>query len=141
MNLAQWLTRRAAATPERPALFDGHELVANYRAFDARARGLAAWLQDQGVQPGDRVGIFMKNVPDYLIVFYGIWMAGAAVVPINAKLHGREAAFIIEDAGIDLVFASDSLATALSRANVQARSIVTPKAASLKPESRDSHRV
>ncbi len=126
MNLAHWLARRAIMTPERPALYHGCDMIADYGAFDARARAVAAWMQGQGVQPGDRIGIFMKNVPEYLVVFYGIWMAGAAVVPINAKLHGREAAFIIEDAGIELVFATDALAVTLNDADVQARCIVTP---------------
>lgn len=58
------------------------------------------------VRPGDRVAIFMQNCPEYLIIFYGIWYAGAAVVPINAKLHGREAAYILQNAGAMVVFAS-----------------------------------
>lgn len=128
MNLAHWLVRRAAMSGDWPALYHGQEMVADYGAFDARARAVAAWIQAHGIQSGDRVGIFMKNVPEYLIVFYGIWMAGAAVVPINAKLHGREAAFIIADAGIDLVFASDELADALREAEVSAQVIIAPGA-------------
>lgn len=128
MNLAHWLVRRAALSPDRSALFSGQDEVADYAAVEARARAVAGWLQAQGVKPGDRVGIFMKNVPDYLIVFYGIWMAGAAVVPINAKLHGREAAFIVEDAGVALIFASELLAQDLAAADVQARVIVAPGA-------------
>lgn len=45
----------------------------------------------------------MKNCPEYLIAFYGVWMAGAVAVPINAKLHPKEAAWIIEDSGAGLV--------------------------------------
>ncbi|MGJ8628388.1 MAG: AMP-binding protein [Sulfitobacter sp.] len=126
MNLAQWLVRRAAMSPDRPALFLGLNQVADYAEFEARARAVAAWLHGQGVVPGDRVGIFMKNVPEYLMVFYGIWMAGAAVVPINAKLHGREAAYIIDDAGIDLVFASAELAEGLTQADISAQMIIAP---------------
>lgn len=129
MNLAQWLVRRAAMSPDRPALFLGRDQVADYAEFEARARAVAAWLQTQGVTPGDRIGIFMKNVPEYLMVFYGIWMAGAAVVPINAKLHGREAAYIIGDAGIDLVFASAELAEGLTQADVSAQVMIAPGAA------------
>ncbi len=73
-------------------MFLGQEMVADYADFNARALRVAGWVQARGGIPGDRVAIFMKNVPEYLVAFYGIWMAGAAAVPINAKLHGRGAA-------------------------------------------------
>ncbi|MBV1867056.1 MAG: AMP-binding protein [Marinosulfonomonas sp.] len=106
MNLANWLQRTAVKTPDRAALFFGTELVADYGTFNADAASVAAALQARGIGPGDRVAIFMKNVPDYLIVEYAAWYAGAAVVPINAKLHAREAAWIIEDSGATVVFAT-----------------------------------
>lgn len=113
MNLALWLARSAQAGPRRPALFAGQVEVADYGTFDAQARAVAAWLIGQGVGPGDRIALFMKNTPDYLIIFYGIWYAGAAVVPINAKLHAREAAYILEDSGARIVFCSPGLETGL----------------------------
>ncbi len=115
MNLSHWLIRTAALAPSRPALFSGARMVADYAGFEAQARRVAGWLQGQGVAPGDRVAIYMKNAPEYLIVLYGIWIAGAAVVPVNAKLHGREAAFILADAGAKLVFASAKEADALAK--------------------------
>lgn len=126
MNLAHWLARRAALDTGRPALFAGRDAVADYGDFDARARAVAGWLHARGVMPGDRVALFMKNVPEYLIVFYGIWYAGAAVVPINAKLHGREAAFILADSGTDHVFATQDLAEALTEAEVACQITVVP---------------
>ncbi|MFT6088943.1 class I adenylate-forming enzyme family protein [Sulfitobacter sp.] len=115
MNLAHWLARSAQAGGDRPALFSGETQVATYAEFDAAARAVAGWLQAQGVKSGDRVAIFMKNTPDYLIVFYGIWYAGAAVVPINAKLHSREADFIVNDSGARFVFASGGLAEGMGQ--------------------------
>lgn len=120
MNIALWLAQTAAHTPERPALFRGVEQVADYAAFYGRARSVAGWLKAKGVQPGDRVAIFMANVPEYLILFYGIWIAGAAAVPINAKLHGREAAFILGDAGAKIAFVSNKLAAGLVEAEASA---------------------
>lgn len=113
MNLSNWLARIAQIAPDRPALFLGPTLVENYAGFHRKAAQIAAWLMAQGVQPGDRVALFMKNVPDYLIVQYGAWYAGAAVVPINAKLHAREAAWIIEDAGAQICFTSPELVQGL----------------------------
>lgn len=116
MNISTWLARRAQLDPDRPALFHGGELLATYRHFHAAALRVAGGLVGRGIRPGDRVGLFMKNVPDYLIAEYGAWYAGAAIVPINAKLHPREAEFILSDSGADLVFATSDLAQDLAAA-------------------------
>ena len=104
MNIAHWLERSAIRWPDRPALLHGTETRADYAAFHARATALAAHLQARGLGPGDRVGLFAKNTPDYLTALCAAWTLGAAVVPINNKLHPREAAWILQDAGAALVF-------------------------------------
>ncbi|MGJ8557568.1 MAG: AMP-binding protein [Sulfitobacter geojensis] len=121
MNLSHWLIRAAERTPTAPALFKGTQMVADYAGFADQAQKVAGWLTAQGVAPGDRVAIFMKNMPEFLVVLYGIWSAGAAAVPINAKLHGREAAFIVQDADAKLVFASGVQAATLRTHAPQAR--------------------
>jgi long-chain acyl-CoA synthetase len=92
MNIALWLDRSAAVMGARPALMHGTAVVADYATLGRRASGLAAALAARGVAPGDRVGVFAKNLPDYLTCLFGIWRAGAAAVPVNAKLHPKEAA-------------------------------------------------
>ncbi|MDP2119855.1 MAG: AMP-binding protein [Hoeflea sp.] len=105
MNLAEWLVRTARRHPDRPALFSGEDPVATYGDFARHAAQIGAGLRARaGVLPGDRVAIFMKNSPAYLELLYGIWFCGAVAVPINAKLHPREAAFIIADSGSRVVF-------------------------------------
>ena len=123
MNLAVWLQRMAAAEGARPALYLGRKQVADYAGFHARAAAVAGWLRGQGLQPGDRVGIFMKNCPDYLIALYGIWYAGAAAVPINAKLHGKEAEFILQNSGARLVFTSPGLTEAVAATEAAVRCV------------------
>ncbi|MEM9576601.1 MAG: AMP-binding protein [Pseudomonadota bacterium] len=110
MNLANWLKRSAQIAPDRSALFLGRDCVASYATLWQDACAVASWLRAEGITAGDRVAIFMKNAPDYLTVFYGIWIAGGVVVPINAKLHPREALYILENSGSALVFASPDLA-------------------------------
>lgn len=116
MNLALWLERTAAVSGDRPALLHGETVVADYATFHARAAALGAALGREGVKPGDRVALFMKNCPDYLVILYGIWIAGAAAVPINAKLHAKEAAFIIENAGAAPGFVTPDLGPSLAEA-------------------------
>jgi long-chain acyl-CoA synthetase len=115
MNMALWLERTAQVMGDRPALMHGKEVVAQYATFARRSAGLAQCLGNKGVVPGDRVGLFAKNVPDYLTCLYAIWHAGAAAVPINAKLHPREAAWILVDAGARTCFVTDDLSDGLAQ--------------------------
>ncbi|WP_407495940.1 class I adenylate-forming enzyme family protein [Pseudooceanicola sp. MF1-13] len=114
MNPAEWLHRAATRWSDRPALFTGEDLVARYADFDRAAASIGAALLAQGVAPGDRVAVFMANRVEYLIALYGIWYAGAVAVPINAKLHPKEAAWIIDHSGATRVITDDSLGAELS---------------------------
>ena len=114
MNLASWLMRTAQVSGDQPALFHGTDQIANYAELANMVQSCAAWLQDNGVASGDHIGIFMKNTPEYLVVFYGIWAAGAVAVPINGKLHPKEADWILENAEAKFVFCCDGLGAALS---------------------------
>ncbi len=114
MNLAEWLARTARVAPDAPALLAGEAVVADYREFARRAATIGSALsRGHGIQPGDRVALFMSNRTQYLEALYGAWFAGAGVVPINAKLHPKEAAFITEDAEAAVVFLSDDVGDAL----------------------------
>ncbi|MGG7565091.1 class I adenylate-forming enzyme family protein [Rhodovulum sp. DZ06] len=116
MNPALWLVRTAALRPEAPALLRGAKQVADYETFAARALSIGAALAARGVVPGDRVAVVMKNRVEYLEAMYGIWAAGAAAVPVNAKLHAKEAAWIAAHAGAGVAFVSEELTEELSAA-------------------------
>lgn len=113
MNLAHWLERTAQIQGDRPAIFQGDMLRCTYGQFDRQVKGLAGALAGQGIGPGDRVALFMKNCPEYLLGFFAVWAAGGCVVPINAKLHPKEAAFILHDSGAKLAFVTPDLAGGL----------------------------
>jgi len=104
MNLALWLARSAQRYGDRTAVGRGRQAWCSYAELARRAAQLAAWLHGQGVAPGDRVGLFLTNRPEYLVMLWGVWWAGAAAVPINAKLHPREAAWILQHSGARLAF-------------------------------------
>ncbi|MGR7996485.1 AMP-binding protein [Xanthobacter sp. ZOL 2024] len=114
MNVARWLLASAHLHPEAPALLCGTTVEADYATFARRAAAIArALTTTYGVVPGDRIGVFMTNRTRYLECLYGIWWAGAAAVPVNAKLHGREAAWIFANAETRLAFAADHTLEAL----------------------------
>ncbi len=99
MSLAHLLLRRAREHPDRIAVFHGTTPWATHREWAARSAGLAARLREAGLRPGDRVLLFMRNHPRYLELMWAAWWAGLVVVPINAKLHAREAEWIVANAG------------------------------------------
>ena len=103
MNPADWLVQAARKAPGDPALFGGAACLADQAGFAGRVAHYAGRLRAAGVGRGDRVVIFAANAPEWLVALFGIWWAGAAAVPVNAKLHPSEAAWIAADAGARLV--------------------------------------
>lgn len=98
MNLAHLLQRQALVAAERPAIFEGTKCVATHGQWASRCQHLAAQFQAAGLVPGDRIALFMRNHVRYLEVMFAAWWAGLVVVPINAKLHLREAQWIVDNA-------------------------------------------
>jgi len=114
MNIANWLAATARLSPLAPALLTGTRVDADYACFARRAAAIARHLREErGCAPGDRVGLFMENSTRYLECLYGIWWAGCAAVPANAKLHAREARWIFEDSGARVVFSAGEHARAI----------------------------
>lgn len=69
-----------------------------FRELARRVEARANWLNTAGVKRGDRVILFMGNCPEFVEHFYAALWAGAVVVPVNAKLHAKELAVIVDDA-------------------------------------------
>jgi hypothetical protein len=113
MNIAQLLLRAARVHPQRPALALGDRVLATYAELAQRVAQLAGGLAAR-LQPNDRVGLVMKNCPQYLELLFACWHAGLIAVPINAKLHPKELEFILADSGARLCFATADLYPAVS---------------------------
>ena len=89
----------------------------SYARLAADAASLARGLRGKlGLAPGDRVALVMANAPEYAEVLLGAWWAGLAAVPVNAKLHPREVAFILENSGAKAVFATPDWIAGLAEA-------------------------
>src|SRR5689334_18549612 len=97
-NLAVILSESAHAVPDKPVtVFDGGQLT--YGQLDQASDRLAANLAAAGIGPGDRVALQLPNIPQFLISYFGILKAGAAVVPLNVLLRAPEIAYHLEDSG------------------------------------------
>lgn len=98
MNLAHLLHRAAKHWAERPALSVGDTVRLTYGQCGDRVPRLAAGLIRAGnLTPGDRVVLLLKNSPEYWELLFALWHAGLAAVPVNAKLHAREVAWILDN--------------------------------------------
>jgi long-chain acyl-CoA synthetase len=104
LNLASLLTESAARAPQSPAIRLG-EVELGYGELDDRSARLATLLRERGLEPGDRVGVMLPNVPEFPVAYYGVLRAGLVVVPMNVLLKRREIAFYLEDSGAKLLLA------------------------------------
>ncbi len=111
MSEAKWLNRIAKIYPDAPALALGDDVAADFARLANDAAAIAKGLIAEGQRPGARIAIFAGNTPNYITALYGIWWAGMAAVPINAKLHGDEVAFILDNAKISHIFTNQATAT------------------------------
>src|SRR3954454_22173610 len=113
-NLASILTESAQRNSEAIALkLDDAEL--SYGLLDDGSARVAALLADKGVEPGDRVGIMLPNVPYFAIVYYGVLRAGGIVVPMNVLLKAREVKFYLSDPEAKVLFAWHDFAEAAEK--------------------------
>jgi len=120
MNYAALIAKAARLWGENPAISKGSKTVLSFRQLIDRAGRIGASLREvHGLKPGERVGFFMKNVPEYFEAWLGAWQAGLAAVPINAKLHPKEVAFILDHSGARALFATDDLAASLGDAKAE----------------------
>jgi long-chain acyl-CoA synthetase len=101
--LFHFLEEAARKYPDRACtIFKG--AVISYKEMNAQTDAMAAALVEMGVKKGDRVGIFMPNLPQFVIAFYGILKAGAAVVAVNPTYPVDEIIMPVNDANIEVMF-------------------------------------
>src|SRR5688500_13775470 len=103
-NFAQALSRAAEADPDHIAV-KLDELARNYGALNHAASLAAGLLKSKGIEPGDRVGMQLPNVPYFPAIYYGALRIGAVVVPMNPLLKDREVAYHLKDSEAKLLFA------------------------------------
>ncbi len=108
MNTSELLARNARKYSERPALiFMGEEM--SYQTLNEQVTRLASSLQNQGIGKGDKVILFLPNVPEFAISYFAVHRLGAITVPVNARLTHTELAFIIEHSEAKAFIAHDLL--------------------------------
>ncbi len=103
------LAHSACEFPDRVACVHLHRTT-TYAELAEQARRTARMLVRLGVRPGDRVGILLPNVPEFLSTINGIWMAGAAAVAISPLSVAEEVSALVAATGCRVAVALDVLA-------------------------------
>lgn len=99
LTLGALLRRSAAESSDADALVFPDRRLHHYE-LNAAARGWARSLIALGVAPGDHVGILLTTRPEFVEVLFGIAMAGAVAVPINARYQPAELSYLVNDADL-----------------------------------------
>ena len=105
-SLPDMLAATTAKNPQAPFLhFLGRSY--SYGQIFAEAQRFAAGLIERGITKGDRVGLFLPNVPIYASAYYGAMMAGAIVVNFSPLYTVEELSWQVEDSGTRLLVTVD----------------------------------
>ncbi|MBW9095151.1 AMP-binding protein [Microbacterium jejuense] len=108
LSVASILAESAVRHADRPALhFAG--TTTTYRELWDQTRAYAGALRARGIGRGDRVAMIVPNVPDFARVYYAVLSLGAIVVPVHLLLKADEIAYVLRDAGADLLVAAAPL--------------------------------
>ena len=120
--ITEFVLRRTATHPDRPALIDGTSgRVITFAELNDQIHRLAGGLRAAGFAPGDVLALMAPNVPEYAVVFHAVAVAGGTVTTINPTYGASEVAFQLTDAGASV------LVTIGAFADVAREAIVTTK--------------
>lgn len=114
MNVAQNIESASKFFPDKTAiLFEGKKI--KYRDLNILANRLANAMQANGVQKGDRVGLYLPNIPEFAVCYFAILKTGAIAVSVNPMLKSYELKYILKDSGAVLLFTVGELLENLER--------------------------
>jgi long-chain acyl-CoA synthetase len=100
---------------DRPAVhyFDG---TLSYSDLDRLSDAFARHLHQRGIQAGDRVALYLQNIPQYVICLVGAWKAGAIGVSVNPMNRARELRILLQDSGANVLVLQRDLHIEVARA-------------------------
>ncbi|MEH7829981.1 amino acid adenylation domain-containing protein [Gemmobacter denitrificans] len=107
LGLMARIGRAIAQWPDAPAVISGADQL-SFAALDAQSAALASALQQQGAQPGDRIGLSLRPGVSLLVGLLAILRLGAAYVPLDPDYPPARRNFMVQDAGLRLVIATEA---------------------------------
>ena len=106
--LHHFLKEAALRFPNRPCTIFNDTSI-SFQTMDQLTDRLAAGMAGLGVKKGDRVGILIPNIPQFVMAFFATLKIGAVVVALNLQYTAREIEYQANDAGVEILFVADNL--------------------------------
>ncbi len=104
----QLVEARAEQTPDALAL-KFNEQTLTYNEFNARANQWAHYLHEAGLQPEDRVAIYLERSIEMIVAIFAVLKAGGAYVPIDPNYPQERVNYILQDSGARVLLSQASL--------------------------------
>ncbi|MBU1049832.1 AMP-binding protein [Candidatus Bipolaricaulota bacterium] len=109
-TLSQVLRDTTEKFPQRNAILDPSGTTLTYKQLDSKVDQLARGMLELGVAKGDKVGLWMPNIPEWVVAYYAIARVGAVVVPMNTRYKTHEVEYILNNSEATTLFAVDAFA-------------------------------
>lgn len=122
MHLGELVAQAALRTPDKAAIIF-RDQVTTFHELDQRVNQVANGLLALGVQKGDRVGLYLHNLPLFIEAYYGVQRIGATIVPINPLYKPAEIAFILNDCAAKAVITLGVFYPAIAAARAEMPSV------------------
>jgi len=111
MNIAQHLERAVRHFPDKAAIVFEDQTI-SFAGLQEQVDRTAHALVDLGVSQGDRVGLFLPNIPEFAVVYLAVQKLGAIAVSANVMLTPDELRYVLQDSGCGMLFTTTALAAA-----------------------------
>src|SRR5690242_20278705 len=116
-NALDMFLKTVQALPEQAAIHYFDQTM-SYAELDRKSSALAAALKERGVTHGDRIALYLQNIPQFLIGLYGAWKVGAIAVLCNPMLKHHELEYHLTDSGAKGLICLESLYETVARDTV-----------------------
>src|SRR5258708_408077 len=111
-----WLLENAAKRFPNRVACHYYSQALTYSDLLAQSRRFASVLAQAGLKPGDRVGVLLPNLPEYLVTLFGTWMAGGVVMALSPMMAQEQVVALVKTTGCRVVVTLDVLTSLLGEA-------------------------
>jgi long-chain acyl-CoA synthetase len=107
-NALDHLRKTVQRHGQNPAIYYFDKVI-SYQELDEMSNAFACALKDFGIKKGDRVALYLQNIPQFVIGQLGIWKCGGIVVPLNPMYREKELTYYFRDASVRVLVCMESL--------------------------------
>jgi long-chain acyl-CoA synthetase len=107
-NALDHLRKTVQRQGQSPALYYFEKII-SYRELDEMSDALASALIDLGIKKGDRISLYLQNIPQFIIGQFAIWKCGGIIVPLNPMYREKELTYYFHDALVKVLICMESL--------------------------------